>query len=389
MHIQEATATAENAPPAVLTSDEVEKAIQESDASGSAIPESMEEMMQKAWQDSMAGKDVDFEALMQKIMSAEQNGDASWANGMGDYDDMWKQGDATDTEEEVTLPYTFLDENKYLKNESAFEEGMKLFNDGRLLEAIMAFEAVVTEDPSNSEAWRMLGLSHQERDEDIPAIACLQRAIEQDAFNLDALFAMGVSLVNEGKGTGALRMLKSWITNNPNFHGLTFEADEFSDGSLLDEVMQLMLKAANHAPTDPGVQEVLGVLYNVSEDYDSAAVAFKKAIEAKPNDYSLWNKLGATLANGKKSEEALPAYHKALELKPRYARAWLNLGIAHNNLSNFFESARCYLKTLDLNPNADHVWENLRWCFIYMKRHDLVAFVEAKNLDAFREEFQF
>ena len=38
-------------------------------------------------------------------------------------------------------------------------------------------------------------------------------------------------------------------------------------------------------------QIVLGVLYNVSRDYDSAIAAFQKALHAKPDDYSLWNKV--------------------------------------------------------------------------------------------------
>lgn len=36
---------------------------------------------------------------------------------------------------------------------------------------------------------------------------------------------------------------------------------------------------------------VLGVLYNVSHDYDAAAAAFNKALAQRPGDYSLWNKV--------------------------------------------------------------------------------------------------
>jgi tetratricopeptide (TPR) repeat protein len=172
--------------------------------------------------------------------------------------------------------------------------------------------------------------------------------------------------------------------------------DEYSDGSLMDEVTQLMLQAqdwdrATCGPEgqDADVEVVLGVLYNVSHDYDSAAAAFRQALVSRPrqgegnregarkgrreggrgdagggcgvlaylhlsalllvfhslppflppslpaSDYSLWNKLGATLANSQRSDEALPAYHRALDLKPKYARGWLNLGISHANLGRW------------------------------------------------------
>ena len=48
-----------------------------------------------------------------------------------------------------------------------------------------------------AEAWRMLGQSHAEHDEDRRAIACLERAVEEDPYNLEALLALGVSYVNE------------------------------------------------------------------------------------------------------------------------------------------------------------------------------------------------
>ena len=123
------------------------------------------------------------------------------------------------------------------------------------------------------------------------------------------------------------------------------------------------------------MQVVLGVLYNVSRDYDSAVNAFQSAVRTRPGDYSLWNKLGATLANGSRSEQAIPAYHKALELKPKYARGRLNLGISHANLQNYGDAARAYLDALRLNPEATHIWSYLRIAFTCMERFDLVQMV--------------
>ena len=342
----------------------------------------LEERLAEAWKDSMAGKDVDLDAIWEEAL----------AEGQGSFDNFGPMFGGQLNEEimaqqmmgvsDLTAKpqYQLPQENKYRGQQELFEKGMHLFNDGEIKEAIEAFQAFVegeTDDPS--EGWRMLGLSHQEHDEDRKAIICLERAVEEDPYNLDALLALGVSYVNELNSESALRTLKLWVEHNPSFQGMTVELDAYSDGSLMDEVMQLMISAQNAAAANGGddtdVQVVLGVLYNVSRDYDSAVNAFQSAVRTRPGDYSLWNKLGATLANGSRSEQAIPAYHKALELKPKYARGRLNLGISHANLQNYGNAARAYLDALRLNPEATHIWSYLRIAFTCMERFDLVQMV--------------
>ena len=66
------------------------------------------------------------------------------------------------------------------------------------------------------------------------------------------------------------------------------------------------------SPEDADVHTVLGVLYNLSREYDKAIAAFRRALELKPKDYSLWNKLGATQANSSRSSDALYAYQEVV-----------------------------------------------------------------------------
>mmetsp|Transcript_30526 Transcript_30526/g.68452 ORF Transcript_30526/g.68452 Transcript_30526/m.68452 type:complete len:269 (+) Transcript_30526:273-1079(+) len=251
-----------------------------------------------------------------------------------------------------------------------------------------------------AEAWRMLGACHAEQDQDKLAIECLERAISQDPYNLEALLALGVSYVNELDSTRALRNLRAWVAHNPTYHGLEVDAnDGYGDGSLMDEVMQLMLKAQEHSlmdsrtttdegtQGDPDVQQVLGVLYNVTRHLDSAAEAFDQAAKAQPSDHAVWNKLGATLANSQRSEDALPAYHRALGLKPRYARGWLNLGIAHANLGRPKASVRAYLRALELSPQADHIWNYIRIALSGMDRYDLVQVAAKQSIQELRDAF--
>lgn len=333
----------------------------------------------------MAGEDVDFNQLFTNTFSENQSV----------FEDVWRQNNLDslgNMEEHKT--YELQADNKYKEIEdedNLFALGMDLFKRGELKDAILAFQAVVDKDISNSEGWRMLGVVHQELDEDRKAITCLETAIEQDPYNLNALLEIGVSYVNELDQSKALANLKSWVNNNPKFSGIKVD-DIYGDHSndLMHDVMMLMTKVEEFAPNDPDVQVVLGVLYNVSRDYDQAVTAFKKALGSKPDDYSLWNKLGATLANSSKSEEALPVYTRAIELKPRYARGWLNFGISHSNLGDYTKAIRAYLRALELNPDALHIWNYLRICLTCSEGYEhLLSAIDSRDINAFRKEFEF
>lgn len=263
------------------------------------------------------------------------------------------------------------------EEEDSFARGMALFEEGRVNEAVVAFESEVSRDPDNSEAWRMLGSCHAENDQDDRAIDCLRRSIEADPFNLSSLLSLGTSYVNELNSSQALSCLKAWVSHNPKFFGLEVAPDEYSDGTLMDEVTQLMTAVAQHDPHDAEVacfyryfkydmtpfvvqvQVVLGVLNNVRQDYSAAVDCFQRALAVAPEDYTLLNKVGATMANSNRSVEAMSYYEKTLSLRPGYARGWLNLGIAHANSQQYDLAVRAYLKALSLNKSARYSTQSL------------------------------
>ena len=263
-----------------------------------------------------------------------------------------------------------------------FEQGMRLFKEGNIPHAILAFEANAQSSVDHDESWRMLGMCHTENDMDKYAITCLRRALECDPYNLDALLALGTCYVNELNSSDALAILKEWVLHHPTFSYITPVIDEYSDGTLMDEVMQLILAAHKHDPEDVDVKVLLGVLYNVSQDYEQAAQLFRDALQVKPDDYTLYNKLGATLANSNGSMEAIPLYEQALKIRPSYARGLLNLGISHANLNQYEEAARSYVRAIQQNPEGKHMWGYLRVVFTCMEDLDSVELCGQENLEA-------
>ena len=99
----------------------------------------------------------------------------------------------------------------------------------------------------------------------------------------------------------------------------------------------------------------LGVLFNLSAEYDKAVDCFQAALQTNPQDALIWNKLGATLANGGRSEEAVEAYRHALELSPGYVRARYNLGISCVNLKVYREAVEHFLTSLNIQKKVNKV----------------------------------
>jgi peroxin-5 len=340
---------------------------------------------------------------------------AAWAEAQAEYEELEAAVNLAaahgygedDPDADAAIAYEFVNqvstelERKTDSHEDPnyMEEGMSHFASGNLTEAIRAFEMELqVRGSDNAAAWTMLGRCHAENDQDQAAIACLQQAAERDPTSPEARLALGVSQVNELQHAAALRNLKAWITSNPKYAGIVKDSPESFLGPAGDEgegleeafneVQRLLLQALS-VEADPDVLEALGVVYNVSRDYEAAVDAFTRAIALQPDSYQLYNRLGATLANCSQSDKALPMYKRALELRPKYARAWLNSAISFSNLQSYDDAARCYLQTLSLNPSAMHCWSYLRIALSCSEKWDLIPFAAAMDLQAFKDHYDF
>ncbi|XP_058114442.1 peroxisome biogenesis protein 5 [Magnolia sinica] len=281
--------------------------------------------------------------------------------------------------------YLFSDMNPYVGHPNPLKEGQELFRKGLLSEAVLALEAEVLKNPDNAEGWRLLGITHAENDDDQQAIASMMRAHEADPTNLEVLLALGVSHTNELERSAALKYLYSWLQHHSKYGAL---APPEQPASLYHaDVVTLFNEAAQMSPNDADVHIVLGVLYNLSREYDKAILSFQTALKLKPRDYSLWNKLGATQANSVQSSDAILAYQQALDLKPNYVRAWANMGISFANQGLYEESIRYYVRALTMNPKADNAWQYLRISLSCASRADMFGACESRNLDVLQKEF--
>ncbi|KAG5926982.1 hypothetical protein E4U42_002760 [Claviceps africana] len=270
----------------------------------------------------------------------------------------------------VVEKYLFEEENVFAKEKNAFEEGVRVMEEGGNLSlAALAFEAAVQQRPEHVEAWVYLGKAQAQNEKETAAIRAMEQALKLDANNLEALMGLAISYTNEGYDSTAYRTLERWLS--AKYPEILDPKDlhpagdmGFTDRQILhDKVTELFIRAAQLSPDgehmDPDVQVGLGVLFYGAEEYDKAVDCFRSALHSselgssnqREQVHLLWNRLGATLANSGRSEEAIAAYERALSLSPNFVRARYNLGVSCINMHCHEEAACHFLAALEMHKS--------------------------------------
>ncbi|XP_055864602.1 peroxisomal targeting signal 1 receptor-like [Biomphalaria glabrata] len=310
------------------------------------------------------------------------------------------------TSSKVFKDYEFEADNHLIDHENAFEEGKKKLEHGDIPNAVLLFEAAVQKEPSNELAWQYLGTTQAENEQELKAIAALRKCLELNPVNLTAWMALAVSYTNESYGSHACHALKSWLAYNPRYSSLIqgqlpAQPSEltFMSSAEHEQIRELYLSAARisaETQIDPDVQCGLGVLFNLSGEYDKAVECFGLALQVRPRDALLWNKYGATLANGSRSEEAVEAYRQALEISPGFIRSRYNLGIACINLQAYKEAVEHFVLALNMQKESrgpygqtsamsENIWSTLRMALSLLGRTDLYEACDRRDLERLKD----
>ncbi|KAH8281233.1 hypothetical protein KR018_000168, partial [Drosophila ironensis] len=319
--------------------------------------------------------------------------------------------------------YEFAEENPMSELANAFEKGKEYLAKGDIPSAVLCFEVAAKKQPERAEIWHLLGTSQAENEMDPQAIAALKRANEMQPENCEVLMALAVCYTNEGLQNNAVRMLATWLAVHPKYKHVAAEYPELqSEGtplassligaSKLRDLQQIYLEAVRQTPAevDADVQEALGVLYNLSGEFDKAVDCYRSALQVNPQNAKTWNRLGASLANGSRSVEAVEAYQQALQLQPGFIRVRYNVGVCCMNLKAYKEAVEHLLTalTMQAHTNAAHelqsaareatssgqnqmsesIWSTVKMVISLMGRTDLQTAVAERDLTALNEAFK-
>ncbi|TRY89297.1 hypothetical protein DNTS_003466, partial [Danionella cerebrum] len=377
---------------------------------------------EQRWGSTMLSRNQSLEEEFERAKAAVESDTEFWDKMQAEWEELARRNWLTENDR-PQIPsnvspyekgYYFHTDNPFKDWPNAFEEGLRKSREGELPNAVLLLEAAVLQDPQDSEAWLVLGTTQAENENEQAAIVSLQRCLELHPNNLQALLALAVSLTNTGMRQEACEALLSWMRHNPKYKALLKGRTHLQNspgtrrlscpssigGPLLPEVKELYLEAEqqNADSIDPDLQTGLGVLFNLSSEFNKAVEAFNAALSVRPEDYLLWNRLGATLANGDRSEEAVEAYTRALELQPGFIRSRYNLGISCINMGAHREAASNFLTALGLQRKSrsrqlshqvmsGNIWAALRIALSMLDQPELFQAANIGDLDLLMRAF--
>ncbi|XP_059200587.1 PEX5-related protein isoform X2 [Centropristis striata] len=372
---------------------------------------------------SLLARNESLEDEFVRAKAAVESDTEFWDKMQAEWEELARRNWLEDSEGQGPIPpsvspveksYFFNSNNPYKDWPSAFAEGQEKAREGDLNAAVLLLEAAILQDPQDSEAWQVLGMTQAENENEQAAIVSLQRCLELRPNNLPALMALAVSFTNGGMQREACDSLRRWISHNPRYKHLVLERRSPLRGSPatprrgplpstparleLQDVLLLFQDAAllNLDCVDPDLQTGLGVLFNLGSEFNKAVEAFSAALSVRPQDYLLWNRLGATLANGDRSEEAVEAYTRALELQPGFIRSRYNLGISCINLGAHREAVSNFLTALNQQRRSQrcssqqmsaNIWAALRIAVSMLDRPELFQAASVGDLDLLMRAF--
>ncbi|CAB3228613.1 unnamed protein product [Arctia plantaginis] len=349
------------------------------------------------------------ENTIHKNMSREEILDEMAVKYKEEWDKLSNVTDYWDTEAAngISNEYTFTEGNVMLENRSALELGKERLKMGDVPGAVLCFEAAAQQHPDSAEAWFLLGSTQAENEQDPLAITALKKSLAIDPTQLEGYITLAAAYTNENMSKYAYISLLDWLRASPKYNDLFPQDVDLKNLDVKEleiHVKTLYLRAVHLNPNqiDPDVQNALGVVFNISQEYDKAVDCFKTALMVADNNAKLWNRLGATLANSDKSEQAVEAYHQALNLEPGFIRARYNVGITCMNLGAHRQAAEHFLvalnqqhKAKDIFPDSSTsdtssstIWTTFRMVCSFMGEHDVAKLVDDRNLAELNKFFE-
>lgn len=238
--------------------------------------------------------------------------------------------------------------------DAALERSRTLFRLGRSEEAGAALRALLQQDPSNARAqiaeveWLLYPEGEVE-----PAIAQLREVIEREPSQVEAWRLLGGILEGESRYPEALEVYGQSLHHHGNDGILRgrLGALRVRLGDIAEGEKQLHLALDKGQGSSPTVLYALATVARRQGDWPAVEAWSRRALDHSPNQSPAWNLLAASLEEQGRIEEALQAYDEAMQGDPSNWQAIYNRALLLAREQRFGEARDHLERVLLLQPD--------------------------------------
>jgi len=239
-------------------------------------------------------------------------------------------------------------------------KGIALYNQGKYVEAISAFDKAIEIDPQYAAAWCYKGFALDELGKHDEATKAYDKAIEIDPqYAAAAWFNKGYALNNQGKYVEAITAYDEAIRLDPNDANAWFgKGYALGNQGELNESIKAYDKTIEIDPEyaiawNNKAANLLDLGIN-----DGSLQASEKAIGIDSKLAIAWRNKGNALDGLARYDEAIQSYNKASDIDQAYSVSMIGKGNSHYNAGEYVAAIRYYDEAIKKDPKDKYAWYN-------------------------------
>lgn len=179
------------------------------------------------------------------------------------------------------------------------------------------YEKITAGDPTDTDAWLMLGRLDKIAQNSTGAITAYKKALALDPENEDAMTGLAMVYTDLGDTKAAAELLQKVASKNPNPRSLTN----------------------------------LASIYEQMKDYSLAAEMLRRALDQQPGNPDLKHALAQDLLLSDQVEDALKAYQEIVEDDPKDEQSLLRISQIYRQKHDFAKAREALEKAKEVDPN--------------------------------------
>jgi len=232
--------------------------------------------------------------------------------------------------------------------------GDKLYEKGKIKEAVKEFKLALKLDANNANVRNSLGVCYGLQRQYDPAIGEFKKAVAIEPEEYMALYNLGlVHLLMEQQERALEYFLDADKINGKNYEVAFQTGKLYLDRGNHDKSRPYLQRAAKLAPESGQTYRYLGDCCAAAHDPEAAVSAYKKALKHNPHDAAALSALGSIFDDqGENPEITLMFLRESIALSPTNALYHHRLGRHFSNQDRLDDALKEFVKAKSLGYDA-------------------------------------